>query len=319
MGEWSLADFPADLDGLSYRVSCPGFESTTDMGTESFLGNSGLSYASLRDGSAVIKLKRGLPLTGQVRDESGEPIANCRLTIGKDIWGTNCPVTTTDAHGQYIFKGLSKGKVWITAESPNHRPEAKEITLPLIPATLDFTLKPGKILRGRVAMPDGTPCAALNVGVDKWTSLRTLSFSTQTDAEGNFVWNGAPDAPVEFNFGGCQNREFLAGLWLEPSPHVHQIVMKPALRISGTVVDAKTGQPVKDFTLTPGRRQGPDSLYWNETSASKFDHEEFQWETNRMEGIYVLRFEAPGYRKYETRDFKANQQAEIVNVKLQAE
>ena len=319
-GQWTLPDFPSDLGGLSYRVSAPGFRASTDSGISDFLSSSGLTYASLRDGQAVFKLARGIQLTGRITDAHGQPVEKCRLTIGDDIHGTNCPVAESNAAGQYTLTGLSEGKTWITAEAPGLQPVAREITLPLTPASLDFVLPPGRTIRARVTMPDGSPCAKFNVGVDQWNNLRTLNFATQTDDDGVFVWTGAPDAPVEFNFGACQGREFLSGLWLKPSDAVQSVVMKPALQVTGQVVDARTGQPIKTFTVTPGYRIGdtPADVYWNHTSVLTFNDGAYEWKTNRLGQQWVLLFEAPGYEKFETRAFPTEQQStQTEMVKLQ--
>ena len=317
-GEWSLADFPANLSGLDYRISCQGYKATTDSGISDFRQDTGLSYESLRDGTATITLHHGLELTGKITDDTGLPVQSCRVTIGRDIHGSNCPVAETNAKGEYLLRGLSVGKYWITAESNSHEPVAQEIDLPSS-VPVNFILKAGQVIKGSVTMPDGTPCAGLNVGVDTWNNLRTLTFHTQTDAQGSFIWAGAPDAPVEFVFGACQSREFLSGLWLNPSGAVQSVVMKPALRFAGTVVDAKTGRSIKAFTITPGRVFENQSTDWVQYSMKTYANGVFDWKSNRMGDTFVFRFAATGYKSYVTRQYKKEQQDVTEVVRLDPE
>jgi len=304
-GGWTLPDYPADLSGLSYRISCPGYEATTDSGVADFRTSTGLSYAALRDGSLVITLKHGAELRGRITDAAGKPVPKCKLTVGKDIWGTNCPETESGADGTYAIKGLGGGKVWLTVEASNHKPLAREIALP-VSGALDFVLQEGNVIRGHVTMPNGAPCAGLNVGVDTWNKLRTLRFGTQTDTNGNFTWAGAPDEAVTFFFGGCQNRESLAGLWLKPSGGIQEIVIKPGLHLSGSVVDARTGTAIRSFKLTPGNYWSPSDINWEQESAQSFTEGKFDWKTNWMGEWHVFKVEAPGYKPFQTEPIEAN-------------
>lgn len=63
-GLWRADDFPADLTGLSVRVSAPGYQPSTVSGTASFRTIIGLPYTALRDGSWVHTLRRGEELRG---------------------------------------------------------------------------------------------------------------------------------------------------------------------------------------------------------------------------------------------------------------
>jgi beta-lactamase regulating signal transducer with metallopeptidase domain len=182
-GRWELKDVPQNLEGLMIRASAPGYQPTTEFGVGDFRTLTGMTYESLRDGSCVITLKQGVTLLGSIKDTSGNPVPKCRVTIGKDRWGTNLPTTESDDLGNFALDGLSPKKAWLTVESPIHKPFAAELTFPL-KEPLKITLEPGKLLHGVVLKEDGSPCVGLNVGADKWRSLRTLTFETQTDANG---------------------------------------------------------------------------------------------------------------------------------------
>jgi beta-lactamase regulating signal transducer with metallopeptidase domain len=308
-GQWSLPNFPADLTGLSTRISCPGYRASTDYGKAEFTGSTGQPVESLLDGTCVITLQRGAELKGQIVSSDGRGVGACRLTIGKDIHGTNCPTATTNASGEFVFKGLSVGPQWLTAEAPGFKPSAMEVKLPSS-TPLAIKLENGRTVRGRVVMPDGKPCAGLNVGVDGWRELRTLTFTTHTDAQGHFVWNGAPDEPVEFVFGGCQNREFLCGLPLQPSDVEQVITMKPALHVRGTVLDAKTGKTIPHFQLIPGRIfKEEEQVQWERESAMACAQGHFEWKDNYIGTPRAMLIEAEGYQPLRTKTFATTQAA----------
>lgn len=308
-GQWTFPDAPEKLDGLSIRVSAKGYRATTDSGMGDFRTSTGLTYASLRNDTADIKLSRGLTLAGRVVDGAEHPVAKARLTIGRDRWGTNLPTTETDASGKFTFTGLAPEKAaWLSVEASDLQPLAREIAIPAEPLTI--RLEPGRVLKARVVKEDGTPCAGLNVGADKWRNLRTLTFETQTDADGRFVWRGAPTVPVTFNFGGGQNREFLAGLPLTARDNEQIVVMKPALRLTVRAIDKVTGKPLEAVRVVPGRRVGPDQIYWEKDSAKTYAQGLVDWKTNYMdEQKRVFRLEADGYEPLQTGEFGAEQES----------
>jgi hypothetical protein len=318
-GRWSLADFPEALDGLFYRVSCAGYQATTDMGIADFRTSSGQPYSALRDGSSVIVLQRGAELRGVITDQGGRPVPHCHISMGKDRYGSNLPETESDAAGRYVLAGLESGKKLVTFEAPGCMPVLQEITLPH-DQPLDVVLAPGRTLRARVTMPDGKPCAGLNVDADTWKQTRTLTFSTQTDADGCFTWNGAPEEEVTFSFGGCQSREFLGGLALKAGDGVRQVVMKPALRFSGQAVDAKTGQSIRDVRVAPGRVVGGRTdIYWEKEKAQTFPNGAFDWKTDYIGQDYVFQVEAKGYKTFQTEPMGSKQNEVTQTVRLERE
>jgi beta-lactamase regulating signal transducer with metallopeptidase domain len=304
-GSWAYQDAPADLNGLSIRVSAPGYRATTDSGGGDFRTFTGQSYESLHDGTCTITLNRGVQLVGRVHDPSGKPVAKCSLTMGRDRWGTNLPVTETDSEGNFNLSGLAEGKAWLTAESAEYKPYAVELTLPAA-GPLDVVLQSGNVLRGRLVREDGQPCAQFHVEADTWQDLRTLRFKVDTDADGKFVWKGAPDETVKMVFGGCGNPQTLF-MPVTAKQEEQTIVMKPALRLSGHAVDASTGQTVRDVKVTPGRLFDRGNIYWNRQEATTHHDGQFSFKTDQVGEKRVFRLEADGYQSLETKPIEANQ------------
>jgi uncharacterized GH25 family protein len=295
-GRWKLDRFPEALDGLSLRVTHPDYQATTDYGSSDYTMVTQQPLGSLRDGTSVIVLKRGSLLSGQIFGADGKPLAGARLVMGKDIWGTNMPETKTDASGHFTFKGLSSGDNFLTIEAAGHKPKIISLTLPLMQSMDAIHLEKGRVLRGHVVDAGGKPCAGFEVMPDTWNKLRTLDHRMTTDANGNFTWDGAPDESVTFEIGRGPNDPELDDLPLQAGDAVQTITMKPAVHVSAQVVDAKTGQPIAKFRVTPGllfpNRADP---VW-ESEYAKFGAQgTLEWKTNRMGPACVLKIEADGY------------------------
>ena len=67
---------------------------------------------------------------------------------------------------------------------------------------LDVVLKPGKVIHGRVVDTAGKPVAGAEVSYDGLADRngifngRTIEWRTQTDANGEFIWDSAPDKAI---------------------------------------------------------------------------------------------------------------------------
>jgi len=110
-------------------------------------------------------------------------------------------------------------------------------------------------------------------------------------------------AVVVFSVGGLVSARLITDE--KPTPHAvarnEQPEVKPerSLRIRGTVVDAGTGEPVKQFRIIPGGVDGPTRFYWSRGPAipgsnGRLDVTPFQSVRPRVMPSYI-RIEADGY------------------------
>ena len=126
---------------------------------------------------------------------------------------------------------------------------------------LDFELTPAKPFTGRVVDSQGRPVAGASVE-PQWQECHFFDWKATTDADGRFVWLSAPtEGEIEFR---VRKAGFLAAI---PAPgrgagRRSKITINPAIRVRGSVTDAKTGQPIPAFqviegeTVGSGRRSG---------------------------------------------------------------
>ncbi len=167
------------------------------------------------------------------------------------------------------------------------------------------TLEPGHRLAGRVVDVEGRPVEGVAVCPDHWRGHRPFRFRFRTDQDGRFVWEDAPEDEIVFDFLKTGYRD-LRNVPLTANRE-NELTMVPPTRITGTVVDAETGEPIPSFEITMGTvwRESRKSIDSRSTLAGSGGR--FTWEyddavqlTGRdgevlFEGRRFLRITAPGY------------------------
>lgn len=315
-GKWSMRGFAEDLSGLVIRVEHPKFKRVA-IGYEMA---SGQPLASLRDGSGSIVLKsEGLEVSGMISDTSGEPVQKCSVTLTEDKNGRfDEPNAKTDATGRFTLMLHEVGKEWFTFEAAGFAPQMVELDLNAESAKklIVVNLRPGAVFKAQVLDETGKPLPGVRMISDRWQEKRTLWYEGVTDAEGRLEWHGAPADAVKWTF--LSRDRVLRDLPLNADGTEQVVELRPALRFTGTVVDAQTGLPLKNFQITPGdtRRSAAD-IYWEHDRTQTFHDGEFTIEEEGMRFEHKLRISAEGYEPFETALFTPKQQTETLTVKLE--
>ena len=166
-------------------------------------------------------------LTGRVLDQAGQPIVGAKVELGPnrytaDSWmessdleidggggkydgqrrligppvlkyqsitkRSRYPVVTTDAHGQFEFKGVKPIEYVLTVEAHGCAPQWRHINVGTEAQThsQEFRLQAGRSVRGRVVDLEGNAVGGACVVLDK--------LHIHADPDGCFHW--AIDAPV---------------------------------------------------------------------------------------------------------------------------
>jgi protocatechuate 3,4-dioxygenase beta subunit len=183
------------------------------------------------------RLKRGLVLTGIVRDETGKPVAGVKLTT--DHWQAQ-PYTMTGADGRFKFDTLPPGGNVLRVADPQWETVAPvKVSLPLKFVVIDLKSVLLTSVRGRVINQAGAPVAGASVNLTAsfhHLSLRIESQQKQltTDANGHYEWFGVrPDA------------EILLGV----SKPLHRLTKKPAVTIRREIMGIN-GKPIPNPKAT---------------------------------------------------------------------
>lgn len=327
-GRWHTDIVPADTAFLPVAVEHPDYLPPEGQAVEEPTLN------SLQDRTALFKLRSTCVLDGQVLDLEGRPVAGAKVVRGQE-WGImgveEANKTETDAAGKFHFGRLTAGKAMVAAQAPGFGP-AKAVTEIRQGATpLVLKLQKSQTLRGQVTDPAGAPLAAVDIKVDGWGDFRYPGIETKTGADGRFTLSDLPDDQVQLDFekGGYMRTLFYR---LQPGPEEQVVKLTPILRVHGKVVDAATGQPIPEFTLTPGSaRHGMGAggkvenigVFWADREVKSFSDGEFDLTFSEplVHGStpmpdFQVRIQAKGYDPAASRFIKPDEEDATINLQL---
>jgi protocatechuate 3,4-dioxygenase beta subunit len=196
-------------------------------------------------------------IAGTITDEQKAPIAGARVCAelysqqisAQDVRDPIC--TTADDKGRYALKNLYAGEYEVAASAKTFRPGSYHPDGPHDPKTfelkpsqdktgVDIALRAGGVeITGVVSDVSGGPIAhALVTASSDWNG--DLVPPVETDDNGAFsMWVKAGDVSVNASADG-----YAPGSDSGPAPGAFQILLTPESSLAGTVVDAKTGEPV---------------------------------------------------------------------------
>ncbi|QDU12288.1 Regulatory protein BlaR1 [Gimesia maris] len=262
--------------------------------------------------TAQITLEQGLNITGSVTDEKGKPIAGAlvRTKFMNDI-----RKATTDEFGVYLITGCEPRVTRVAVSANGRAPEVQDVRVEPDMTPVDFSLKPGGKVHVRVVDENGNGIPKARIFFQSWRGKWVNNFefddvNQYADENGVWEWDEAPLDSFKVDIcrpGGMQltNQKLLA--------RKKEYVFQPpkALVISGSVVDAKTKQPVKKFRVTPGvqRDDSTSSLFWNTSYSFEASDGKYLIRITRDEPAHFVRIEADGYEVATSRAFKPDEES----------
>jgi len=101
------------------------------------------------------------------------------------------PTVQTNGTGHFLFDDVPLGETILTVEADHFAPQQRLITINPKPAAANFSLHPGRRIRGQVTDETGAPVAGACVVLDAW--------HTHTDAIGFFHWSAVAPLPDEID------------------------------------------------------------------------------------------------------------------------
>jgi len=286
--------------------------------------------------SYVFHLGRAVTIQGVVVDPDGNPVPNATVLVGF-MGEVNSRKTKSLANGTFSVAGCKPGKGPLNAEAQGFAPTMQEVEIGTNTGSFRLTLQRGKLARLIVVDKRGTPVpnatVSLNTAISGPTGLvptAQIEFTRNTGADGRVQWDGAPDRELAFNAyaAGYMRSDDVT---VRPDGQQHEIILSPALTISGTVRDAATGQPVPRFRIITGwpardRMTGTTNATWSRIDrfwlsfeGGKFRH---VFEEPVVSGIkdptFVFKVEAEGYAPFITRVVLADEGEAQFDVRLRA-
>jgi protocatechuate 3,4-dioxygenase beta subunit len=205
----------------------------------------------------VLKLRRGVLVSGRVIDEAGKPVAEALVTApsADTAWGSGAEGhATTDAKGAYQLT-LAPGNYRVVGSADDFAPSTSALfAVATAPMTApDLTLRAGGVLVGMVVSEAGAPVpfATVRVGEVRPGLDGSRVRGNTADATGRFEvrslarttlkataeHDGVASAVVDVDLSTAARRDDL------------ELVLDVAGTIAGVVVDS-AGQPVAETTVT---------------------------------------------------------------------
>ncbi|MEN6336589.1 MAG: hypothetical protein ABFE01_20235 [Phycisphaerales bacterium] len=313
-GRWRAANVPQKLDSLGFWVSHPDFADST------FAMPAQLRMDDLRAGRAVMALEKGLAITGRVTDVAGAPVAGARVLLGDIHYRPNW--TQTDALGQFEFDHLNLHVIaplpMLTVQAPRFAPQRHELSRDESSTSVEFVLKPAKLLLGRVVDSAGKPVEDARISSGNWNGYSTLQWESRTDAKGMFLWDSAPDDAVVIRIAKAGYREIERPVIADSRERT--FVLGRPTTIQGAVVDAHTREPVKRFRVWPGIQWQEGNMLSPWQSADSwgkwFTDGRYSFTFNGDGRAYAVRVEADGYLPFESRFVDANEAEATIDAVL---
>ena len=197
-------------------------------------------------------------ITGQVRDDSGNPIAG--ITVSDGIRSV-----TTDQDGQYTLSGVPAGAYTLTPAQNGFTfdPATREIVVSGNTSGQDFTATAEDAsIRGRIVDDDGTPIADVNVWARPSTGYpgpgsETPRITAITNTNGEYILGGLADGSYSVYVAktNCAFTPASRTVTVPPNRTEQNFTATcvNTYTISGRVVDT-TGNGVAGVTISDGTR-----------------------------------------------------------------
>jgi hypothetical protein len=285
-GQWSCDNVPARFENLTFHVTHPDFAPASFQ-----------FQKELWDGKAVMILKRGAGLSGVVLGMDGRPIRSAEIFVGASQFHRDSVKALTDEHGRFALGKIPPGEKRITVTAEGFAPETRLVEIGANSSDLKFELDLGGKIRGTIVDADGKPIEGVFIGIMFWKGLQVLAWNTRTDKDGRFSWNSAPHGEARYNIG---KEGFMEAGAMFKHGEDQTIRLEKAVTVSGTVVDASTGEPIPHFQIIFGdgfRTDGKMRYTWQRHQGKKGHGGKFAFDlTDGLGAVMYLRVEAKEYR-----------------------
>ncbi|MDA7680250.1 sigma-70 family RNA polymerase sigma factor [bacterium] len=296
----------------------------------------------LETGNHRFILAPALSLSGIVTDEHDIPIPNAEIIYGRLRSGDHL-TTESDLEGRFFLSGCHPGSELLTANAGHFAP--KTITVEVEPKSQEIrvSLERGRRAIIRVLDSHDDPISGAKVRYNNHDSVDPIDpltmswgdpyppvqvdFQQSTDREGLITWFDAPNQALVFavsaeGFTASEFNQF------KPDDKEHEIILQPALVVTGTVVDKATRTPiakaqvttgwtVSDGTENPTPKWNTLEVFRINSSGGEF-YQSFEEPATReaLNPFHVLKFEAEGYQPFVTRPIKAGEGVVTLNIEL---
>jgi beta-lactamase regulating signal transducer with metallopeptidase domain len=200
------------------------------------------------------KRPRGGSVAGVVTDPGGKPIAGAKVgNYGNR--SAEMRETTTDANGRFVLHDLLKGYVGheIVVRARGFSPALRRVEPgpEASPTDASVRLEPGHFLHGRVENGAGDPLTGASVSISNARGPFQAMDHLRTDDQGRFDFDSLAEGNTfRVSSEGYSTRENVTLPF--DGDAIISVKLEPMGVLRGRVVDAATGQAIKQFRVRLG-------------------------------------------------------------------
>jgi beta-lactamase regulating signal transducer with metallopeptidase domain len=307
-GEWQMSGAPAELGQLGLMIE-------REKGAAA-----GLSLSVPRDqipGLKALTDVRRLPpaaaVSGIVVDPAGKPVSGAMVLLTGRNFYRDYPddIPRTDAKGAFSITAISPGKHAATIFSFDWALQSVKFSAPL-KEPLRIVLTKGQRVEFHTVDEQGQPVAGVrfhpqppqdgaydgDAQVLDFLGNRDL-IKNRSDARGVFVWQNASSQPLGYQIYSAGVLTLPAGDY-GPAGSPHTLVFRSRIPVHAKVVDAASGEPIKNFQIYEGthfKTNPPDFWSWElQRPSSRAKPGGFDDSLKGLERTIRFRIQADGYR-----------------------
>jgi RNA polymerase sigma factor (sigma-70 family) len=273
---------------------------------------------ALRNGTHTFKLGRAAIVTGTVVDTMDTPIRGANVMVGRRNYG-GTRVSETDDDGNFTIRDCEPGWQWLTVEADGYAATTMAWKVSAEPQSAQIVLRPGKVLRMRIANSSSDSISGATVYLEHTGELATnseqvsvqASFQVNSDSEGRVVWTNAPGGDLRFGLKAPGYIE-VENVQVAADGDEHDVILPSAPVLEGTVRDETTGKLLPKFRIglgCPSRSPGSTNIEW-----ARFDRFWVEFTNGTYRYVcdeplvrgrenpgWAARFEAAGYAPHVSR------------------
>ena len=215
--------------------------------------------------------------------------------------------TLTDGEGLFSFNRLSSSPLQLLITSPGFSPFTRLIHSSSEDMKVEWVLSKGKPLSLKIIDPKGNPLAGVEAVVKNMDSWDGEILSLISDKDGLIQWANAPDEKFDIHFS---KEGYISKFKTFNGEQNEEIQLNPHLVISGSVLDAETGEPINSYKLLWS--SDADYFPYESKLAVINDESDFKFDLGKLHDdawyggyakTFVFKVEAPGYLPFTSRVF----------------
>lgn len=310
-GRWRLDNMPAQVEPSKLYIHFNHPDYVSDRLRRGYTPRPNYEQAPINEffkQTAITTLRRGETLHGLVLDKDGNAIPKAAIHLDEQYWWLKeKPIASTDENGRFRIVGLEVAPdaatpPLLTVQAAGYAPNL--VSLRDLNAFTTVTLERGHTVRGRVVDEGGKPLKGVDVIERRWREQTSrLGLGMKTGADGRFKLTDLPSDPIDYDF---DKDGFVSvdGFTMTPREEEYVVTLKPWIKITGSVFDAETNQPIERFALVKGiDYEDGRAPHWLRYATQHVGGGRYTTDFSQ-DLAWRLRVEAPGYLPGESRIFR---------------